>query len=330
MLIAGIFLILFTIEYFYFKIARHFNITDSPNLRSSHAITTIRGGGLIFSISVLIYYLVFGWRYPFFAIGLVGLTIISFADDINHQSRRTRAAIQLLAAIFLLTETALPIHLLFIWIAALVIITGMLNAYNFMDGINGMTALYSFSVMIGLFFVNNAVHAFDEMLLVCLALSNVVFAYFNCRKTARTFAGDVGSISMAYILLFLTTTCIVVTGNPIFLLFFTVYIVDVVFTIIQRLYEKEAIFEAHRKHLFQYLANELQMPHLTVSAIYLFIQLAITSGIIIVWQKSVQIQWSFAAISIGAIVISYSIIKFRVLARIRKIKINTTPYFPLQ
>ncbi|MES2647127.1 MAG: UDP-GlcNAc--UDP-phosphate GlcNAc-1-phosphate transferase [Bacteroidota bacterium] len=330
MLVAGIFLILFTVEYFYFKVAEHFNITDTPNQRSSHTIPTIRGGGIIFPISIFIYYLVFGWKYSFFAVGLLGLTIISFADDIKHQRRRTRIVIQLLAAVFLLIDASLPIHLIPVWIAALIIIPGMINACNFMDGINGMTALYSFSVMIGLFFVNNLLHAFDEMLLVCLALSNLVFSYFNCRKIARSFAGDAGSISMAYILLFLTTTCIVITKNPIFLLFFTVYIVDVVFTILQRLYKKEAIFEGHRKHLFQYLANELQMPHIMVSSIFMFIQLLITGGVVFIWQKEVQTQRVFTGITISVIIVLYLIVKKRIAIQVRKLKMNATPYLPLQ
>lgn len=123
------------------------------------------------------------------------------------------------------------------------------------------------------------------MLQVCVALSNGVFCFYNCRKVTKSFAGDVGSISTAYILLFLTATCIQATANPIFLLLFIVYVVDVIITIIHRIAKKELIFEAHRQHLFQYLANEIRMPHLLVSGIYAFIQFVITVGVMIIWEK---------------------------------------------
>ncbi len=317
MLIAGILLILFTLELFYFKVAGHFNITDTPNNRSSHAVTTLRGGGIIFSVSVFIYFLVFGWRFPFFATGLLALTIVSFADDIKHQRRRIRIAIQLLATILLLVEATFPISPFLICAMAMLLIVAMLNAFNFMDGINGMTSLYSFVVLAGLFFINRDLHAFDEMLLVCVGLSNLVFAFFNVRKAARCFAGDVGSISMAYILMFFTVSCIVVSGNPIFLLFFTVYAADVVITILQRMFKRETILDAHRQHLFQYLSNEKKMPQLLVSGIYMFIQLLITAGVIMVWKKDSPTQFGYAVVVILFVFILYATTKYRILKRLK-------------
>lgn len=316
MLFAGIFFILYILELFYFKIARYFNITDKPNGRSSHEAPTLRGGGIIFPVSVLLYFIVFGFKYYFFAIGLLALAIVSFADDIKHQRRRLRVVVQLISVLLLLRQTGLPTESLFFWIAAAIVITGMLNVYNFMDGVNGITACYSFTVMAALYILNKQLNIFDEQLLICLAIGNLVFTLFNFRKHARCFAGDVGSISMAYVLLFLTAWCIVVTSNLLFILFYALYIVDAMLTIIHRLYKKENIFEPHRQHLFQYMANEKKIPQLAVSVIYMLIQFVINAGVLYVWKKEPLEQLMFAIIVTVILVLAYAFFKNRILREI--------------
>ena len=298
MLFAGILFILFVLEIFYFKAATHFNINDKPNGRSSHIAPTLRGGGIIFTLSVLLYYVVFGFKYHFFCLGLLALAVVSFADDIKHQRRSLRAVIQFFSALLLLYDAELPLNWFFLWAMGVVIVMGLVNAYNFMDGINGITALYSFTIMASLFFVNRDLQVFDEKLLACVALGNLVFTFFNFRTHARCFAGDVGSISMAYILLFFTVRCMLQAANPIFLMFFTLNMTDITFTIIQRLYKHENILEPHRQHLFQYLANEKKIPQLMVSFIYMMIQSIVSAGVILVWRKDPSVQFIFAAVVI--------------------------------
>ena len=316
MLFAGIFFILYILELFYFKIADYFNITDKPNGRSSHKATTLRGGGIIFPVSVLLYFIVFGFKYYFFAIGLLGLAIVSFADDIKHQRRRLRVVVQIISVLLLLRETGLSTESLFLWIAAAIVIIGMLNVYNFMDGVNGITASYSFTVMAALYILNKQLYIFDEQLLICLAIGNLVFTLFNFRKHARCFAGDVGSISMAYVLLFLTAWCMVVTSNLLFILFYALYIVDAMLTIIHRLYKKENIFEPHRQHLFQYMANEKKIPQLAVSVIYMLIQFAINAGVLYVWKKEPLEQAMFEITVTVILVLAYTFFKYRILREI--------------
>jgi UDP-GlcNAc:undecaprenyl-phosphate GlcNAc-1-phosphate transferase len=315
MVYAGIFFILYILEVFYFKIAGHFNITDTPNGRSSHVIVTLRGGGIIFPVSVLLYSVVFGIHYYFFTLGLLGLAVISFADDIKHQSRRLRALLQLIAVLFLLREAGLSIDNFFIWIGAAIVVISILNAYNFMDGINGMTACYSFTVMAALYALNWQLQVFDESLLLCVVAGNIVFTFFNFRKQARCFAGDVGSISMAYILLFLTTCCIVATSNPIFILFFALYIVDATLTILHRLYKKENIFEPHRQHLFQYMANEKKVAHLVVSGAYTIIQAVMSAGVLYVWKRPVMMQVMYAITVTIVLVLAYELYKYQILRK---------------
>src|SRR5690606_21862206 len=131
-----------------------------------------------------------------------------------------------------------------------------INAYNFMDGINGITAMYSFAVLLLLWLENREIGFVDNRLIYCTAIANGVFAFFNFRQKAKCFAGDIGSISMCFILLFSILNLILSTENLIYTLFFAVYGVDSVITTIFRLLRRGNIFRAHRTHLYQYMANE--------------------------------------------------------------------------
>lgn len=321
MLLALVFIILFVLELVYFKIADRYNIIDKPNLRSSHTDITLRGGGIIFALSVLVYFLLFGFHYFWFTCGMVAIAAISFADDIKHQPRTLRVSIQFVAVCLLLYKVGIFETQWYWWLVAFVLIVGITNAYNFMDGINGITTAYSFTVLAGLYFMNQQLpelERFDSNLVICLAMGNAVFAFFNFRKKAKCFAGDVGSVSMAYALLFLAIWCVLKTSNFIFILFFALYGVDTVLTILHRLYKRENIFEPHRQHLFQYLANEQKIPQLVVSSIYMVGQAIITAGVLFVWKLDSATQWAFAAVALGIPTVLHIIIKYRILKSISK------------
>ncbi len=319
MLFAGIFVLLFLLELLYFKIADRYNIIDKPNLRSSHTIVTLRGGGVIFVLGSLLFFLIFGFKYPSFIEGLLAISIVSFFDDVKPQAARLRMLAQFAAVALLIYEVGIFHYEWYWWLLAFILVTGVINAYNFMDGINGITTAYSFTVLGGLYFVNKALPpkgaSFHQELLICLALANLVFAFFNFRKKAKCFAGDVGSVSMAFSLLFLTAWCIKQTFNPIFVLFFAVYGIDTVFTIIQRLYKRENIFDAHRQHLYQYLANEEKIPQLVVSFIYAVIQMLVTAGTVLVWCKPAHLQWLFTIATLGLLAGAYIVIKTMLLKK---------------
>ena len=319
MLFFAVFIILFLVELLYFRVANHFNIIDKPNQRSSHSSITLRGGGVIFCISVLAYFLFFGFHYFWFTLGLTAIAAISFADDVKHQPRTLRLSIHFVAVCLLLLKVGVFDLPWWVWPIAFVLIVGITNAYNFMDGINGITTAYSFTVLAGLYFINQNLpqyQQFDSSLIICLALGNLVFAFFNFRPKAKCFAGDVGSVSMAYVLLFLTTWCILKTGNLIFILLFAVYGIDTVLTILHRLYKRENIFEPHRQHLFQYLANEKKIPQLVVSLLYMAVQGVITMGVLLTWQKPVVVQLSFTAMALGLPTIAYIFTKYKILKQV--------------
>ncbi|WP_288242937.1 UDP-GlcNAc--UDP-phosphate GlcNAc-1-phosphate transferase, partial [uncultured Bacteroides sp.] len=164
-------------------------------------------------------------------------------------------------------------------IVALIICTGIINAYNFMDGINGITGGYSLVVLVALAYINVQIIPFIEPALIYTVLCSVlVFCFFNFRKKAKCFAGDVGSVSIAFIILFLIGKLIITTGDFSWIVLLSVYGVDSVLTIIHRLMLHENIGLPHRKHMYQLMANELKMPHVVVSLIYMAVQALVISG----------------------------------------------------
>lgn len=278
---------LFLMEIIYIFVASKFKIVDKPNLRSSHKETTIRGGGIIFTIAAITYCVSSGMLYPWFLLGLFLIASISFIDDVITLSTKIRFSIHLFAVSLLINDVgALSLHIGWL-ICILIVVLGIINAYNFMDGINGMTGLYSLLMIVSLFFVNTQVAEFIPInFLITCALSICVFLYFNLRTKAKVFAGDIGSIGMAFIILFLLIKGIIATENLNLLLFLLIYGLDTITTIVTRLCRKENIFVAHRKHFYQFLTNELQMSHVKVSILYTSVQLLINVVVVFYIQQS--------------------------------------------
>jgi len=274
-------IVLFSLELFYFSIANHFNIIDKPNERSSHSKITLRGGGVIFYIGALIYFELNGFQYPWFFVGLTLISLISFADDIRPQSSRLRLFVHLTAMLLMFYQWGLFSNSWYYIFIAIVICTGILNAFNFMDGINGITGLYSIVVVGTFWYINTFQLKFvDTEFIYVLTLSLLVFNFFNFRIKAKCFAGDVGAISIAFIILFLLGLLVIKTGDFSYIIILAVYGVDSILTIVHRLILKENIFKPHRKHAFQIMANELKIPQLIVSSFYALLQTLIIIGYI--------------------------------------------------
>lgn len=265
----------------YFKVADHYNIIDHPNERSSHTLVTIRGGGIIFLFAALIDLIMYP-EYWMPILGLFIIGIISFVDDRITLSSKIRIVFHLAAVTLLFLF--LGLFTSFSWwvvIGLYVFVIGIINAYNFMDGINGITGLYSLVVLGGIQYVNYKVTSFVEPDLIWFPiLASLVFLYFNFRKKAKCFAGDVGSVSIAFWIIFLLLKLIMVTENYSYILFLGVYGVDTVLTILHRLKLKHNIFDAHRLHFYQILANDQGWSHLWVSSIYAGLQLGIIVAVV--------------------------------------------------
>ena len=274
-----ILVLLFLAELFYFRIADKCNIIDKPNERSSHTRITLRGGGIIFYFGVLAYFLTSHFEYPWFMLALTLITFISFVDDIRSTSQVLRLVFHFSAMALMFYQWglfSLPWWTLFV---ALIVCTGIINAYNFMDGINGITGGYSLVVLVALAYINEAVVSFVEQdFILTVLFSVVVFNFFNFRKRAKCFAGDVGSVCIAFVLLFFIGKLVIRTEDFSWIILLAVYGVDSVLTIIHRLMLHENIGLPHRKHLYQIMANELKIPHVVVSSVYMLVQALVIVG----------------------------------------------------
>ena len=268
-------------QLFYFRVADKFNIIDKPNERSSHSRITLRGGGIIFYFGALAYFLTNDWEYPWFILALSLITFISFVDDIRSTSQGLRLVFHFSAMALMFYQWGL-FSLSWWWIIiALIVCTGIINAYNFMDGINGITGGYSLIILGALAYINEEMVSFAEPALIYTVLcSVVVFCFFNFRRKAKCFAGDVGSVSIAFILLFLIGKLILKTEDFSWMILLAVYGVDSVLTIIHRLMLHENIGLPHRKHMYQLMANELKIPHVVVSLVYMAVQAIVIIGYI--------------------------------------------------
>lgn len=335
-----IFLVLLALEVVYFRVADRFNIIDKPNERSSHSSIVLRGGGIIFLLGVLVWAVVvlcggFGdglQVYPWFLLAVLLAAGISFVDDIRSLPDSVRLVVQFVAMgllIFqlylsaqgegLFGDSNLLVNSVFV-IVALIVCVGATNVYNFMDGINGITAGYSLAVLVPLALVNGRAGGFVASSFIAVAIISVlVFAFFNFRPRgkAKCFAGDVGSVGIAFILLFAIGMLIVRTEDITWLIFLLVYGVDGCLTICHRILLHENLGQAHRKHVYQLMANELKMSHPVVSLIYMELQLAVSLGFIFLCPvlasasglTLVAWHWIYLGVALVMLAVAYVLFK---------------------
>jgi len=286
MIYLFLFILLFAAELLYFRIAARFNIIDKPNERSSHNYITIRGGGIIYWVAAFLF-LVFNFSPSslwFFA-GITLISIVSFWDDVKELGQKVRLLFHLLA--MSCTFYLAGVFGIYPWWAIVigyVVFIGIVNAYNFMDGINGITGLYSIAVLASLQYMNLSYGTFVNPDIIWYPMiASAVFLFFNFRKRAKCFAGDVGSVAIAFWIITLLLLLIIQTENLIWLGFLMVYGVDTVITILHRICLKQNIMQAHRLHFYQILSNEKKMPHRLVSLIYFSLQLLCSALIILLY-----------------------------------------------
>ena len=300
--------ILFAAELLYFQIADRFNIIDKPNERSSHTKIVLRGGGIIFTIGLWVWSAFFGFQYPWLLAAVTLAAGVSFVDDIHSLPDSVRLVAQFVAMGLMFWELKMIQPSLW-WavILALIVCVGATNIYNFMDGINGITAGYSLAVLVPLLLVNAREEFVSESLIVVTVLSVLVLSVFNFRpkNKAKCFAGDVGSVGIAFILLFLIGSKIMQTGDVTWLIFLLVYGVDGVLTILHRIMLHENLGEAHRKHAYQLLANELSWSHVAVSLLYMALQLVVSLGFVYLCPDTVLAHWVYLIVAIVVLAVAY-------------------------
>lgn len=318
----SIVVILVIAELVYFRIADKCNIIDKPNERSSHSSIVLRGGGVIFAISMVIWMI---WQmvqgewctvqgYLPFMCGLVLICGVSFWDDIHSLPDSVRLVVQFVAmALMFWSIGILKWEMWWVIILAFIICVGAMNIINFMDGINGITAGYSIVVLLPMLLLNKQLGFIAESYLIVAILGVLVFCLFNFRPKgkAKCFAGDVGSIGIAFIMLFALGKLVILTQDITYFVLLLIYGIDGCLTICHRIMLHENLGQAHRKHAYQLMANELKMSHITVSLLYMAMQLAVSLGFIYLCPNTVLAHWIYLVAAGLVLAAAYVLFKMK-------------------
>lgn len=311
-----VFAVLLAMELVFFKIADKYNIIDKPNHRSAHTEITLRGGGIIFWFVALLYFAQHYQDNLLFFTGITLVSLVSFWDDIQSLSSKLRFFTHFLAITIIFFHldvfSELPFYGVFI---AYFFSIGFINAYNFMDGINGITGVYTLSVLGSLVYVNEYIINFiDFDFIVYPMIASFVFLIFNFRKKAKCFAGDIGSIAIAFWIVYLLLHLYFKTDSFIWITLIAVYGADTTCTILHRLYLKQKISEAHRLHFYQILCNEYKLDHRLVALIYALLQVAVSAVVFSFYSK--YSDFLLIAVVFSVLMAFYSI-KFYLLKKIK-------------
>jgi UDP-N-acetylmuramyl pentapeptide phosphotransferase/UDP-N-acetylglucosamine-1-phosphate transferase len=312
----ALFVILLVLINLYFILAKKLNVVDIPNQRSSHQQSTIRGGGIIFLIAILAYLIIYQDRAYYLIIATALLGVFSFIDDIRNLHSLVRLSVQLVAIVLLLIHLDYLDYHLVLFVFIIFVATGFINVYNFMDGINGITVLYSLSVLIPLYWINSSSSYLPVQTFTFPTLSLIVFGFYNVRKKAICFSGDVGSVVMGFFIAFLLLTLIQDWNSIIPIIFVAVYGVDAVFTVLIRIVRKENILKAHRSHLYQLLSNERGIPHILTSSIYAFVQLIVSFSTVIIMDQSQMNPWLLTMLMLLTLSVLYWLVRLWVDERL--------------
>lgn len=285
---------------------RRLRVLDIPNERSSHSVPTPRGGGLAIVVGFLLgisMIQLIGDTVPLrsnyfrvFLFSLLLLAGVSLYDDIRNRGLRVKLGAQFVS-ILLVMAAGNVIDLMHLpWVGelrtlyllyplTLLWLLGLTNAYNFMDGLDGIAA--STSVVASGFFSYIAFQEgshFVYLVSLTLGAATLGFLAFNW-PPAKIFMGDVGSafLGFAFATLAIVAARYDLGHTSLFvmpLLLFH-FIFDSTFTFLRRLLHGDNVFQGHRTHLYQ-LMNRMGYSHRAVTLIYA--GLAMIQGFTAIWM----------------------------------------------
>jgi Fuc2NAc and GlcNAc transferase len=307
--------------WFVAKWGKRLSLIDKANDRSSHDGVVPKGGG----IGILAAFLLASWvlGLPVLSWICVGfVSLFSLYGDRKEIPPKVRLGIQFLAGIGLLVglfyweSRAYWMYLLMPFFAVFAV--GTANYYNFMDGINGIagiTGVVGFGLL-GWFAVVEGADPRIITLSACMSLACLGFLPFNMPK-ARVFMGDVGSILLGFVfaamVVWLSRSLLDFICLSAFL--FPFY-ADELTTMAVRIRDGENLLRAHRKHLYQLLANEKGISHWKISMSYSLLQLSV--GCIILLLKSYGILPVF--LFLGLCYLGFISVDFRVRLSLKGIQ----------
>lgn len=316
----------------FLRLAHKYGLQDHPVGRSSHRQPTVTGMGVIIMLAFVLYLF---WQPfvlpPLFVMGFLLLTTISLIDDIYFLKHSVRLAFQILGVILIVLQ--LPFQssgyeVIALGLAAVVFGVGVLNAYNFMDGINGMLTLHAILLLSSMLWLNehlvdlegNGINFSSSGFIMSIIIPLLIFGFFNIRKNAIAFMGDVGSIGIAFVILFLMYSLVLASGNYIYLLLFATFGADAGLTVCYKLILRENIFVPHRDFLFKKLVHLGRKSHLSVSFGYFAVQMVINVFIIAVFPKTPKLSTQLAVLFMGclALITTYILILNRIQPKKRK------------
>ena len=273
--------------YMYLVLGNKFKIYDVPNNRSSHKNTVIRGGGIVLLLINIIWVIFEPSQLNILLSVSLSIGVVTgFLDDFKNLKTSTRFVLYLIAVgIILFGVLELQRFDTYIWIPLFIIILGSVNTYNFMDGINGITALYSIVISCSSLLILNSLNEFTfNENIISYAGFFVAFCIFNFRNRDLMFLGDSGSVTMGLFAAFLVVLIGLKINSWSSIILLAVYGVDSVGSIIIRLIKRENILQAHRSHLYQDLVHIKSYNHMTISVLYSFVQLFINVGLFVFYH----------------------------------------------
>ena len=272
------------------RYAERRQIMDHPNERSSHSMPTPRGGGLAI---VLIVMGAGGWsaseagldRSLVYLISGAVIAWLGWRDDVHSLSPRVRFTVQgLVAAVsiyglgyFKFVTIPLFGELYLGWVGILITflwIVGLTNAYNFMDGIDGIAGGVALAAALGwMMLASNMQNGFVFWVSLAVAAGSLGFLFHNW-SPAKIFMGDVASTFLGYTFAVLPLLSADQGGDALMLgtLLMWTFIMDAGVTFIRRALKREQLFSAHRTHLYQRLVIG-GYKHATISVLYILLTL---------------------------------------------------------
>jgi UDP-N-acetylmuramyl pentapeptide phosphotransferase/UDP-N-acetylglucosamine-1-phosphate transferase len=302
-------------SYVYLKLAIKFKIIDKPNQRSSHTKITVRGGGIVFTIAMILFSFLNDYQYPYLLLGVLLISIVSFLDDIFTLSSKIRFPFQFLAVFLVLFQVGVAFNPFLLFLLFFFVGVGIINMFNFMDGINGLTGMYSLVVLSGFYFINFNESILNPELILFTVLSVLVFGFFNFRKNALFFAGDIGSIAIGMLVFFIGLLLTIKLSSPLILLLLIIYGADAGCTLLYKIFfTKESILDPHRHHIYQKIVDTYKISHLKVSILYGILQLIVNFIVF----KTYKLEFEKQLIVFFSLILIFIVIYSLLLRMIKK------------
>jgi UDP-N-acetylmuramyl pentapeptide phosphotransferase/UDP-N-acetylglucosamine-1-phosphate transferase len=242
-------------------VLRRIAAIDVPGLRSSHTVPTPRGGGAPIAAGLLVAAAMMGGGEMIpFAFGVGYFALIGLIDDLRGLAAGRRLMLQGAGSVVVATLLALQpvvdglptVVLTSGAILAAIWVIGFVNVFNFMDGVNGISAAHA--VVGGVAYACFGEWAHTRFLAgagLAVAVAGLAFLPWNAGR-ARVFLGDVGSYALGASLAVLAATALS-HGVPAEAAFgpLALYIADTAWTLQRRIRAGEPWLQAHRTHIYQ-------------------------------------------------------------------------------